>query len=62
LSLALRRWGVAQADALPLSELVISAVQGAILLAKVRRDTTVIYSIARQLASQISRSIETERQ
>lgn len=62
LSLALRRWGVAQADALPLSELVVSAVQGAILLAKVRRDTTVIHSIARQLASQISRSIETERQ
>lgn len=62
LSLALCRWGVAQADALPLSELVISAVQGAILLAKVRRDTTVVHSIARQLASQISRSIETERQ
>ena len=62
LSLALRRWGVAEADALPLCELVICAIQGGILLAKVRRDATVLHSIARQLASHVSRSIHAEGQ
>jgi TetR/AcrR family transcriptional regulator, lmrAB and yxaGH operons repressor len=56
LSLALRRWGVAGQDALPLAELVISGLQGAILLAKVRRDTAVIHAVARQLASHIGQA------
>src|SRR5262249_2434371 len=61
LSVALERWGVAPQDCLPVSELAISALQGAILLAKIRRDPTVLHSVARQLACQISRSIQAQR-
>ena len=57
LSQALRRWGAAPGDALPLAELAIAALQGAILLAKVRQDTTVIHAVARQLTSHVGRAI-----
>jgi glyoxylase-like metal-dependent hydrolase (beta-lactamase superfamily II)/AcrR family transcriptional regulator len=62
LSRALRRWGVPEEDAFPLAELVISAIQGGILLAKVRRDTAVLHSIARQLTCHVSQSIHAGRQ
>jgi TetR/AcrR family transcriptional repressor of lmrAB and yxaGH operons len=58
LSLVMRRWGVTEADALPLSELVISALQGAILLARVRQDTTVIHTVAGLLAAQVSQALQ----
>src|SRR5262249_61965082 len=61
LSVALERWGVAPQDCLPVAEFAICALQGAILLAKVRRDARVLDSVARQLAGQISQSIRAER-
>lgn len=62
LALALRRWGMAQAEALPVAELVISTLQGAILLAKVRRDTVVIHSTARMLAGHVGQAIHAPRE
>jgi TetR/AcrR family transcriptional repressor of lmrAB and yxaGH operons len=57
LAVALRRWGVGEDTAGPLATLVLSSLQGAILLAKVRRDVGPIHSVADQVGDLIARSI-----
>ncbi|MGW2312903.1 LmrA/YxaF family transcription factor [Actinomadura luteofluorescens] len=46
---ALRGWGVPDERADPLAALVLSSVQGAVMLARVRRDVSVIHEVTRQL-------------
>lgn len=53
---ALRGWGAADEEAPELAELVMSSLQGALLLAQVRRDTAVITSVARRVGSVVARS------
>jgi TetR/AcrR family transcriptional repressor of lmrAB and yxaGH operons len=47
---ALRGWGVPVERVGPLAALVLSSLQGAILLARVQRDVSVIHQVTRQLA------------
>ncbi|MBW8485668.1 TetR/AcrR family transcriptional regulator [Actinomadura parmotrematis] len=47
---ALVRWGVPAGDAGALAALLLSSLQGAIMLARVQRDTTVLRTVARSLA------------
>ncbi|MQY09358.1 TetR/AcrR family transcriptional regulator [Actinomadura macrotermitis] len=49
---ALRRWGVPAGEAGPLAVLVLSSLQGAIMLARVRRDASLIRTVARRLGDQ----------
>jgi TetR/AcrR family transcriptional regulator, lmrAB and yxaGH operons repressor len=46
---ALRGWGVPDERAVPLAALVLSSLQGAIMLARVRKDVSVIHEVTRQL-------------
>ncbi|MDI2130312.1 TetR/AcrR family transcriptional regulator [Yinghuangia seranimata] len=57
LRLALVRWGVAESAAPALATLVLSSIQGAILLAKVRQDTAPLHSVAAQLADLVESSV-----
>ncbi|SFN66719.1 MULTISPECIES: TetR/AcrR family transcriptional regulator [Actinomadura] len=50
---ALRGWGVPEERAEPLAALVLSSLQGAIMLARVRRDVSVIHRVTAQLADLI---------
>jgi TetR/AcrR family transcriptional repressor of lmrAB and yxaGH operons len=56
---AMRGWGVPDGKADALAALVLSSLQGALLLARVRRDATVIRTITRQLADLVGREIDT---
>ncbi|NKZ08632.1 TetR/AcrR family transcriptional regulator [Actinomadura latina] len=47
---ALRGWGVPEERVGPLAALVLSSLQGAIMLARVQRDVSVIHQVTRQLA------------
>ncbi|GAA1855400.1 TetR/AcrR family transcriptional regulator [Actinomadura bangladeshensis] len=47
---ALRGWGVPEERVGPLAALVLSSLQGAVMLARVRRDVSVIHQVTRQLA------------
>ncbi|MEU5954478.1 TetR/AcrR family transcriptional regulator [Streptomyces sp. NPDC047525] len=58
---ALRGWGAADDEAAELAELVMSSLQGALLLAQVRRDTAVISSVARRVGSVVAQSLEKGR-
>ncbi|MGW7088348.1 LmrA/YxaF family transcription factor [Streptomyces sp. NPDC054871] len=55
---AFRAWGAADEEADELAELVMSSLQGALLLAQVRRDTAVVSSVARRVGSVVARSLE----
>lgn len=55
---AFRGWGAADDEATELAELVMSSLQGALLLAQVRRDTSVVSSVARRVGSVVARSLE----
>ncbi|MGW5867787.1 TetR/AcrR family transcriptional regulator [Streptomyces sp. NPDC055239] len=57
LSESLRGWGAADDEAAELAELVLSSLQGALLLAQVRRDTSVISTVARRVASVVEQSL-----
>jgi TetR/AcrR family transcriptional repressor of lmrAB and yxaGH operons len=50
---ALRGWGVPAERAGPLAALVLSSLQGAVMLARVQRDVTVVHDVMRQLADMI---------
>ncbi|MFI6977570.1 TetR/AcrR family transcriptional regulator [Embleya sp. NPDC050154] len=58
LSRALGHWGVAEPETEPLATLILSALQGAILLAKVRRDGTVLHTLGEQLGALVEQSID----
>ncbi|WP_396446923.1 TetR/AcrR family transcriptional regulator [Actinomadura sp.] len=47
---ALRGWGVPAERAGPLAALVLSSLQGAVMLARVQRDVSVLHQVTRQLA------------
>lgn len=47
----LRGWGLAEREAQELADLAMSSLQGALLLARVRRDTAVIHSVARRIGA-----------
>ncbi|WP_433472711.1 TetR/AcrR family transcriptional regulator [Spirillospora sp. CA-142024] len=49
IAMALRGWGVPDERADPLAALVLSSLQGAIMLARVRQDVSVIHEVTRQL-------------
>lgn len=49
IAFALRGWGVADERAEPLAALVLSSLQGAVMLARVQRDVSVIHDVTRQL-------------
>ncbi|GIH52759.1 transcriptional regulator, TetR family [Microbispora rosea] len=46
--------GVDEAEAEALADLVLSSLQGALLLARVRRDTAVIHSVARRIGGMVA--------
>ncbi|MEU8802207.1 TetR/AcrR family transcriptional regulator [Spirillospora sp. NPDC048819] len=50
IAVALRGWGVPGERAEPLAALVLSSLQGAVMLARVRRDVSVIHQVTRQLS------------
>lgn len=50
---ALRGWGVPEERAEPLAALVLSSLQGAVMLARVQRDVSVIHQVTRQLGDLI---------
>lgn len=50
---ALRGWGVPEERVGPLAALVLSSLQGAIILARVQRDVTVVHQVTRQLADHL---------
>ncbi|MFG2243646.1 TetR/AcrR family transcriptional regulator [Spirillospora sp. NPDC048823] len=50
IAVALRGWGVPGERAEPLAAMVLSSLQGAIMLARVRRDVSVIHAVTRQLS------------
>lgn len=54
----LRGWGADDAEAAELAELAMSSLQGALLLARVRRDTSVISSVARRIGSVVAQGVE----
>lgn len=49
IAVALRGWGVPEDRAEPLAALILSSLQGAVMLARVRRDVSVIHEVTRQL-------------
>lgn len=53
IALALRGWGVPDERAEPLAALVLSSLQGAVMLARVRRDTAVIDQVTARLGDAI---------
>ncbi|MER5259498.1 TetR/AcrR family transcriptional regulator [Streptomyces sp. NPDC002855] len=55
---ALRGWGAADDEADELAELVMSSLQGALLLAQVRRDTSVLSTVSRRVAAVVVQSLE----
>ncbi|MGW6025813.1 TetR/AcrR family transcriptional regulator [Streptomyces sp. NPDC055099] len=55
---AFRGWGAADDEAAELADLVMSSLQGALLLAQVRRDSEVVSSVSRRVASVVARSLE----
>lgn len=46
-----RGWGLAEQEAQELADLAMSALQGALLLARVRRDSAVIHTVARRVGA-----------
>lgn len=52
----LRHQGIAADHAEPLAAMALSALQGALLLARVQRDTTVIHTITQQLSLLVSQA------
>jgi TetR/AcrR family transcriptional regulator, lmrAB and yxaGH operons repressor len=54
LTVAMRGWGIAEAESL--AALVLSSLQGALLLARVQRDVTIIGSVTEQLAGLVARA------
>ncbi|POM23460.1 putative HTH-type transcriptional regulator YxaF [Actinomadura rubteroloni] len=57
LAAALAAWGVPAPRTVPLADLTLSAVQGALVLARVRRDADVIRNVTAHLADQITTEI-----
>ncbi|MGI5328080.1 TetR/AcrR family transcriptional regulator [Actinomadura nitritigenes] len=56
IALALRGWGVPDDRAEPLAATVLSSLQGAIMLARVQKDTTVIDTVTAHLADLIEQT------
>lgn len=52
----LRGHGVSEIQAGPLASMVLSALQGALLLARVQRDTAVVHTITQQLADLVGQA------
>ncbi|MFJ8673700.1 TetR/AcrR family transcriptional regulator [Streptomyces sp. NPDC093589] len=50
----LRGWGSSETEAQELADLAMSALQGALLLARVRRDTSVIHTVARRIGATVT--------
>ncbi|MFJ9409777.1 TetR/AcrR family transcriptional regulator [Streptomyces sp. NPDC101393] len=50
----LRSWGSSETEAQELADLAMSALQGALLLARVRRDTSVIHTVARHIGATVT--------
>ncbi|MEU8344492.1 transcriptional regulator, TetR family [Actinomadura meyerae] len=50
---ALRGWGVPEERVGPLAALVLSSLQGAVMLARVQRDVAVIHQVTHQLADHL---------
>lgn len=60
LTLRIRSWGVPQDEAAPLAELVLSGIQGALLLAKVRQDCTPIHQVTARLGALVAASVRAD--
>ncbi|MCF6468862.1 TetR/AcrR family transcriptional regulator [Nonomuraea sp. MG754425] len=56
IALALRGWGVPEEQVEPLAALVLSSIQGAVMLARVRKDVAVIGTITAQLGDLIAQA------
>ncbi|MFF0519781.1 TetR/AcrR family transcriptional regulator [Actinomadura nitritigenes] len=56
IALALRGWGVPDDRAEPLAATVLSSLQGAIMLARVQKDTTVIDTVTAHLADLVEQT------
>jgi len=57
IAVALRRWGVPAARASALATVLLSAVEGALLLARVQRDTRPLHTVADQLVTLVSPAV-----
>ncbi|MBC3844139.1 TetR/AcrR family transcriptional regulator [Streptacidiphilus sp. 4-A2] len=57
LTLRIHGWGVPQDEAAPLAELVLSGIQGALLLAKVQQDCTPIHQVTARLGTLVAASV-----
>ena len=60
LTLRIRTWGVPQAEAAPLAELVLSGIQGALLLAKVQQDCAPIHQVTARLGVIVAAAVRQE--
>ncbi|GAA3966120.1 TetR/AcrR family transcriptional regulator [Actinomadura viridis] len=58
IALALRGWGVPEEKAEPLAALVLSSLQGALILARVRKDVAVIDTVTAQLGDLVEQSAD----
>ncbi|MEV8015772.1 TetR/AcrR family transcriptional regulator [Streptomyces sp. NPDC086554] len=57
----LRGWGATEDDARDLADLALSSLQGALLLARVRKDTSVIASVARRVGAVVEHGVRNGR-
>ena len=57
LTLRIRTWGVPEAEAAPLAELVLAGIQGALLLAKVQRDCAPIHQVTARLGALVAAAV-----
>ncbi|OLT36928.1 hypothetical protein BJF79_30330 [Actinomadura sp. CNU-125] len=57
IALALHGWGVPEERAEPLAALVLSSLQGAVMLARVRLDVAVVHTITNQLGDLVDQAI-----
>ncbi|QMU78834.1 hypothetical protein GXW83_27180 [Streptacidiphilus sp. PB12-B1b] len=58
LTLCLQDWGVPRAEAGPLAELVLSGIEGALLLAKARQDCAPIHTVTARLGALVAAAAE----
>jgi len=57
LSMSLRGWGVAEEEAEPLAAVVLSSLQGALMLARVQRDVTVIRVVTGRVSILVDQAV-----
>lgn len=57
LSMRLRGWGVAKEEAGPLAAVVLSSLQGALMLARVQRDVTVVRVVTQRVSTLVDQAI-----